>query len=175
MKLKKPTKGNVLAAGTLALLLSIGAGSAIGLGYYKTSVRAYERTNFKFTLPEGEVKPIAIDMSGHGLPKQILQPNSIRLRSRSIKNTGEDPLPLMIAFEGIPGTLAVKSSGAAFDPATQLKVLNPGEKWKFDIYIHLPPEFRDDAIPINGQMLVTSATDHTTLATVPISIFWGDE
>lgn len=175
MQFKKTTKGKLFAAGTLALLLSIGAGGAIGLGYYKTSVRAYERTNFKFTLPEGEVKPITIDMSGHGLPKQVLQPNSIRMRSRSIENTGDESLPLMIAFEGIPGTLAVKSSGATFDPATQLKVLNPGAKWKFDIYIHLPPEFRDSAIPINGKMIVMHAADHTALATIPISIFWGDE
>lgn len=174
MQLKKPTKGNLRAAGTLALLLSIGAGGAIGLGYYKSAVRTYERTNFKFTLPEGEVKPINIYMSAHGLPKRILQPDSIRLRSRSIENTGEEPLPLMIAFEGIPGTLAVKSGGEVFDPATQLKIVKPGAKWKFDIYIHLPPEFREQAIAINGQMIVMHATDHTILATVPINIFWGD-
>lgn len=174
MQLKKPTKGNVLAAGTLAILFSIGAGGAVGLGYYKSAVRAFERSNFKLTLPVGEVTPISINMSGHGLPKQILQPNSIRLRSRSIKNTGEEPLPLLIAFEGIPGTLTIKSSGAIFDPATQLKVVKPDGQWKFDIYIHLPPEFRDEAIPIDGKMIVTHAVDHTILATVPISIFWGD-
>jgi len=174
MQLKKPTKGNLFAVGTLVLLLSIGAGGAIGLGYYKTAVRAYERANFKFTIPEGEVKPITIDMSGHGLPKQILQPDSIRLRSRSIENTGEESLPLMIAFEGIPGTLIVKSGGAIFDPETQLKVVGPGAKWKFDIYIHLPSEFREQATVINGQMIVLHATDSTILATLPINIIWGD-
>ncbi len=174
MKLKKPTKGNLLAVGAFALLLSIGAGGAVGLGYYKTAVRAYERTNFKFTLPGGEVKPVVINMSGHGLPKQILQPDSIRLRSRSIVNTGDVPLPLMIAFDGIPGTLTIKSGGEVFDPETQLKVVRPGAKWRFDVYIHLPPEFREQEAVINGQMLVTHATDHTIMATVPISIFWGD-
>ncbi len=174
MQFKKPTKGNLFAVGTFALLLSVGAGGAVGLGYYKTAVRTYERTNFKLTLPEGEVKPITINMSGQGLPKQILQPDSIRLRSRSIVNTGDDPLPLMIAFEGIPGTLTVKSGGEIFNPETQLKVVRPGAKWRFDIYIHLPPEFREQEAAINGQMLVTHATDHSIMATVPISIFWGD-
>lgn len=174
MQLRKPTKGNLLAAGMFALLFSIGAGGAAGLSYYKSTV-GVERINFKLSLPAGEVRPITVDMSAHGLPKRILQPDSIRLRARSIVNNGEEPLPLMIAFEGIPGTLAVKSGGEAFDPETQMQVVDAGKKWRFDIYIHLPSEFRDQEIQINGQMIVTHAIDQTTLATVPINILWGDE
>ncbi len=173
MQTKKPTKSKILAAASLVLLFSIGAGGAAGLSYYKSTV-GVERVNFKLVLPEGEIKPIAIDMTAHGLPKRLLQPDSIRLRARSIVNKGEEPLPLMIAFEGIPGNVAVKSSGEAFDASTQLKILKPGAKWRFDIYIHLPSELKDEATAISGQMIVMHATDQTTLATVPISISWGD-
>lgn len=174
MRFKKPTKSNLLSAGLLALFFSVGAGGAAGLSYYKSTV-GVERINFKLALPEGEVKPINVDMSAHGLPKRLLQPDSIRLRARSIDNKGDEALPLMVAFEGIPGTLAVKSGGETFDPETQLHVVDAGSRWRFDIYIHLPPEFRNEGTAISGQMTVKHAINQTTLATVPINIAWGDE
>ncbi len=172
MQLKKPNKGNLLAVGTLALFFAIGAGGAAALSYYKSSVT--ERLNFKLALPAQEVSPITVDMSAQGLPKRLLQPDSIRLRARSLENKGEEPLPLMLAFSGIPGTLAVKSGGEEFDLDEQLKLVEPGGKWRFDIYIHLPADFRKQQEEITGQMIVMHATDRTPLATVPISISWGD-
>lgn len=84
---------------------------AVGLGYYRDSL-ARERTMFKISLPQKKEKTITIDLAKQGLPKYLVQPERIMIRTsrKGILNCSTDTIHLVVKTANFPGKVQVQAN-----------------------------------------------------------------
>jgi len=115
---------------------------------------------------------IVVDVGREGILKKIVQPGLINLSTHWLRNVGMQPYQVSLEVNFCGFETEWETHEARWDPATHTstRMIEPGEVFNMDWYIHIPPDMLNQPIICKGGLEVLDSQTGVSLSKLPITI-----
>lgn len=115
---------------------------------------------------------VTVDLGAQGLPKRVLQPWTVNVRSHQIVNASTKPYTLRFEMVDCPLPVQWDAHDMAWNERTRTldRPVRPGERVGLNLNFSIPPELRRDPVVYQGGLKILDKETGGTLAFVPIRI-----
>lgn len=115
---------------------------------------------------------VLVDLGKLGTIKRVVQPGFLNLSSHWVRNLGTRPYRIRFDMQLCGLEMEWVTPESAWDPVTRTttRVIEPGETYNMDWYVHIPPERLNQPAICEGSLELFDADTQASLSVLPISI-----